>query len=60
MASDIETDKCDWTETDKTFFMEWINSDRTQQFLRSVRTEIQERFKNTEVPESLRGIMDED
>ena len=60
MASDIATINCDWPEADKTFFMEWINSDRTQQFLRSVRAEIQERFKNAEVPESLRGIMDGD
>jgi hypothetical protein len=60
MASHIATDECDWSEADKKFFMEWINSDRTQQFLRSVRAEIQERFKNAEVPESLRGIMDGD
>lgn len=60
MAFDIETDKCEWLEADKAFFMEWINSDRTQQFLNSVHAEIQKRFKNAEVPESLRGIMDGD
>lgn len=48
MASDIATNKCDWKEADKKFFVEWINSDRTQQFLCSVRAEIQERFKNAE------------
>ena len=30
VASDVMTDKCDWSADDKAAFMDWINSDRMQ------------------------------
>jgi hypothetical protein len=60
MASDVMTDKCDWTEDDKTAFMDWVNSERMQTTFSRMYDEIHERFKKAEVPEALRGIFDND
>lgn len=60
MGSDVATDKCDWSETDKAAFLEWVNSDRMQRGFESARDEIKERFKKAKTPESLLGIMDGD
>lgn len=60
MGSDIMTDKCDWTAEDKAAFMDWVNSERMQQGFQSIQKMINERFKQAEVPEALKGIFDGD
>ena len=62
MLSEIETEKCDWSDGDVAFFKEWLTSDIAQQWLRNTYDALAELIRTVKapLPENLHGILDGD
>jgi len=58
--ADIDTDKCEWSETDKEAFRLWLARPQTLEYLQQEYDEVKQILEDVEakLPESLTGVLD--
>ena len=61
-VTDIETPKCNWSSDDKAVFSQWLQEERTQEYLQSIYDKLFEILKanKSSPPEALHGIFEDE